>query len=103
MDDSLFIKTFKGLKHLGVREIVDFHAGFMNMREAFFHLVRPFTVNRFMRKLLRKPMFNESDHPGKFHGYTRSRGALRSLYRQAGLRVVKEVSVGSSQYVAILQ
>ena len=103
MDDFLFIKTFRRLKDSGVREIMDFHAGYIDLRSFITYLSTPLTKNNFVRKLFGKPLVGKNDCAGKFHGYARSRSELRSLYKRSGLKIIKELSIGNYKYVAILR
>jgi hypothetical protein len=64
------------------------------------NLLEPLRKITVMRKLLRRPPLD--NHIGKFHGYSRSRGELRRLYKKAGLSLVEETSAGAYHYIAIL-
>ena len=66
MDDFLFIKTFRRLKDSGVREIMDFHAGYIDLRSFITYLSTPLTKNNFVRKLFGKPLVGKNDCAGKF-------------------------------------
>jgi predicted RNA methylase len=100
MDDPEFIKLFSAIKRCGVRKIIDFHAGYMNLRSCVSYVLGPITKISAVRKLFRKPPV--SDYKGKFHGYSRSRSELRKLYKESGWRLRKETSSGIYEYVAIL-
>jgi hypothetical protein len=72
----------------------------MNLKGCISLVLRPITTIPLIRKLFGKPPL--SDYRGKFHGYSRSRGELRRLYKESGWRIHKEVSSGIYEYVAIL-
>jgi len=94
MDDSEFVDLFSGLKKLGVKEIIDFHAGYIPTGEIpklIFMKLGAYLLERFGLLGWR----------GKFHGYRRTRGELRRLYSEAGLSIVQELSVPPYKYVAI--
>ena len=77
MDDFEFIRLFEDIKKAGIKEIIDFHAGYMNKVEHFKNYLRyPY---RFLKNL-----FFETRYLGKFHGYSRSENELRKLYSRAG-------------------
>jgi ubiquinone/menaquinone biosynthesis C-methylase UbiE len=104
MDDPVFIQLLKKIKKIGVREIIDFHAGYMDLKSVLFNSF-PFSFlqkSSILRKMLRKSPIERREYKGKFHGYTRSRSELRRIYNQAGLNVVKEKAVEPYKYVAIL-
>lgn len=90
MDDSDFIRLFLGMKKIGIKRVVDFHAGYMDVVGIIKCLARPL-----IEKLMRRPR-------GKFHGYSRSRGEIRRLYEAGGWKVARELSIPDYKYVAIL-
>ena len=98
MDDPQFINLFRGLKDAGVKWIIDFHAGYMDLREVLHSAISLVTQSSALRRMFGKLPLNL----GKFHGYARSRGELRRLYREAGVSVLQEKSIGCYKYVAIL-
>jgi hypothetical protein len=100
MDDLQFVDLLKKLKEIGVKQIIDFHAGYLIWKAIITDLLEPLRKIAAVRKLLGRPPL--PDHIGKFHGYSRSRGELRRLYKEAGLSLVKETSAGDYLYVAIL-
>jgi len=103
MDDKEFIKLFGDMKKEGVKEVIDFHAGYMDSKSVIFNCLSPFTSNPLVRKIFRKPPRGTSDgYRGKFHGYSRNRGELTRLYKKSGLEIKKELSVSGYKYVAIL-
>ena len=103
MDDKNFIKVFKDLKKIGVKNIVDFNAGFISMSEALRYYFLPETIrqNRILRKILRKK--EVASYHGKFHGYGRTKSALGNLYKKSGWKV-KEDSFKDpdNKYIALL-
>lgn len=102
MDDAIFINIFKRLKEIGVKQIIDFHGGYVDLKNiinTFF--IFPFKESYILRKLFGKPPLR-NDYRGKFHGYGRTRGELRKLYCKAGLNLIKEIRVSPYKYVAIL-
>ncbi|GEM_PF-3395216 len=103
MDDRQLVNIFSGLKKSGVKEIVDFHAGYLDMAGVFRYWLEPLTKNNLLRRVFKKSLLNQGDYIGKFYGFARSRGVLRSLYKESGLEIVKETSVGDYKYVAILK
>ncbi len=84
MDDSQMVALLSGLKKAGIKEIIDFHAGFMSWR----HM---------LRNVVAKPKAD-----GKLHGFGRNRFELQRLYAKAGWRVVKTASVPAYKFVAVL-
>lgn len=102
MDDMEFIELFNNLKEIGVKRIIDFHAGYIDWKAIFLDILSPLKQSRIIRKLFQKPPFLGQDYyRGKFHGYVRSRGELRKLYQLAGLDLIRETSIGDYKYVAI--
>jgi len=92
MNDSDFIRQFSGLKEIGVKKIIDFQAGYIPWK-------------RFPTVILSEVIakINPRRYRGKFHGYGRSRGELRRLYKLAGLELIQEIPVAPYGYVAILK
>lgn len=105
MDDSDFIRQFRSLKEIGVKRIIDFHAGYIPRRRIP-AIIRSRLISYAASKLRRIEMINKirppsSSYRGKFHGYGRTRGELRRLYKQAGLDLIQETAVGCYEYVAV--
>jgi len=98
MDDPQFVNLFRGLKDAGVKRVIDFCGGYMDLKEVVCSALLPVRRSASLRKLFRKPPLNLR----KFHGYARSRGELRRLYREAGFSVLQERPIGGYKYVAIL-
>ena len=101
MNEESFIFLFKRLKEIGVKQIIDFYGGYLDLKtiiNLFFLL--PLKENTIIRKIFRKPLI-EKKYLGKFHGYARSRSELKKLYKKAGFDLIKEISVGPYKYVAI--
>lgn len=103
MEDGEFIKLLRGLKNNGMREIVDFNADYMRVNDFLYYFLEPICKSNLIRKLCGKVPIDKNEYIGKFHGYLRSRGELRYLYRKSGLRIVKETSVGPYKYVVMLK
>ena len=101
LDDAQFIKVFKDLRMMGVKEIIDFHAGYIDMKRVFYNLIDKIKSNGRIRKICGKSPIEV--FRGKFHGYGRDRSELKKLYHQAGFHVEQEVSLKSYKYVAILR
>jgi hypothetical protein len=99
MDDAQFIHLFKSLKSMPVRQIIDFHGGYMDFGDVLYQSLAPFKRNPLIRRIFRKPL--EGGYAGKFHGYLRDRKELRRLYKESGLDLVKETSTGNYKYIAI--
>ena len=108
MDDKEFIKLFGDLKKIGVKNIIDFHDGYLDSWDVLRHLSNDYLIpetirtNYYLRKILRKPTLPSGYYRGKFHGYSRSRGELRKLYKKSGLKIQKQISTGEIKYIAIL-
>jgi predicted RNA methylase len=104
MDDIEFIRLFSDLKKVGVKQIIDFHAGYMDSKDVMRnYLISVFRENPAIRKILGKPPIASGEYyRGKFHGYSRSRGELRRLYKDSGWELQKEMSISPYKYVAIL-
>jgi hypothetical protein len=94
MDDELFIKQLGDLHKIGITEAIDFHAGYLPLRK----LPRTLLSQAF-RKISFK--LNLNLMKGKFHGYCRTRGELKRLYKNAGFTRIIETSLGLYEYVAI--
>ena len=94
MNDPEFVRLFAGLKKLGIKEIIDFHAGYIPTSE-----IPKLILMKFGTYVLDK--LELLGYRGKFHGYRRTRGELRRLYREAGLSLVQELSIPPYKYVAI--
>lgn len=101
LDDAQFVSFFKDLKIIGVKEIIDFHAGYIDMKRIFYNLIDKIKSNGRIRKICGKSPIEV--FRGKFHGYGRDRSELKKLYHQAGFHVEQEVSLKSYKYVAILR
>jgi len=102
MDEPQFIKLFSDLKKSCVKQIVDFHAGYMDSKGVIRYFLQPLTRNSIVRKLFCKPPITKESFRGKFHGYSRNRSELRRLYTKSGLRILRENSTSGYKYVAIL-
>lgn len=89
MDDYDFIKLFRGLKEIGVKRIIDFQAGYIPFSEI------PKTIASKLKSYV------TTEYRGKFHGYSRTCGEVRRLYKQAGIDLIQETAVGNYKYVSI--
>ena len=125
MDNMEFIKVFGNLKKAGIKQLIDFHAGYNNLSSMFnIYYIRPFLNNYLsfkrllkslkenflIRKIFNKPLINLKNsknyfqsYRGKFHGYSRNKSELRRIYKNAGWKLKKETSVTIYEYVAILE
>lgn len=103
MDDSRFVGIFRELREIGVKQIIDFHAGYIPYRKI--PIIMLGRMKAYMMDKLRDieivNRIKPRSYKGKFHGYARSRGESRRLYKESGVNLVKEMSVGSYEYVAI--
>ena len=102
MDDEQFIRLFQGLKKIGVKQVIDFHAGFMDWKALLSNAAGPLRGFAPLRRLLGKPPLDE-EFLGKFHGYTRSRGELRRLYKLGGVASFRELEAGPYKYTAVCE
>jgi len=102
MDDTEFIKLFSDLKNIGVKQILDFHAGYMDWRAVIHNYFSPLASNSIVRKIFHKPPITVEGYRGKFHGYSRNRSELIKLYKNSGLELQGEISVAGYKYVALL-
>lgn len=101
LDDEEFVKLFSSMKDIGVKRIIDFHGGYMDMEMFVYYLMRQIMRNRLIRRILKRPPL--PDYKGKFHGFSRNRRELRRLYKESGLRIISEQSVCDFKYVATLE
>jgi hypothetical protein len=101
MDDLEFIKLFNDLREIRVKRIKDFHAGYIDWQTYILNQLTPLKNFDLIRKLFGKAPLGKDGYRGKFHGYGRSRGELRKLYKLAGLRLRQELKIGTYKYVAI--
>lgn len=101
MNDDEMTRILRQLREVGVAELIDFHAGFLGFRAALRHNRFVHAVGRIeaVRWALRRP---PRGFQGKMHGYGRTRGELRRLYRAGGFRVDRELRLGLYEYVAVL-
>lgn len=102
MDDPEFIKLFSSFKKAGVKQVIDFHAGYMSPKDVIMSYLKPLTTNSTVRNIFHKPPITANRYRGKFHGYSRNRSELRKLYKNSGLSLQREISVSPYKYVAIL-
>ena len=102
MNDEQFTKLFRALKKNDVKKIIDFHAGYMDGKGMIFNYLKYFKNNSIIRKMFNLPPNSIRGYRGKFHGYSRSRGEIRKLYKNGGFSINGEYSRGSYKYVAVL-
>lgn len=100
MDDMQLVHLFKKLKEIKIKQIIDFHGGYMSFWDVVYEYLLPLRKSSFLSRVFRKPL-NKGEYIGKFHGYSRSRDELRRLYKESGVDLVKEISMDSCKYVAI--
>jgi ubiquinone/menaquinone biosynthesis C-methylase UbiE len=105
MDDEEFIRVFANLRKIGIKNIVDFQAGYIGLWSFFRTYLIPMTIRTSptVRKILRKPALPSENYRGKFHGYERTRGELRKLYKKSGWKIQKDSFKDvSNKYIALL-
>jgi hypothetical protein len=93
MDDEKFIELFKSIGENGITTIIDFHAGYIDLKEYVAYSLK--TIKNIFSK--------GTKYQGKFHGYFRSRKEIRRLYALSGWTISRETSVVGTPYVAILK
>jgi len=71
------------------------------MKMFIYYLLNPMLKNPLIRRILRRSALPE--YRGKFHGFSRSRGELRRLYRKSGLRIIREQASCGFKYIATLE
>ena len=104
MDDQEFVKLFGDLKKNGVKQIIDFHAGYMGIKSQIMHSAPNFIrTNSTIRKWFRIPPVTNDGYRGKFHGYGRNRSEIRKLYKRSGLSIKIESSVDLYEYISVLE
>lgn len=110
LDDDEFVKLFSDLKKSGVKYVIDFHAGIIRTKEVLKHVflfcknsaagmlkkIKP--LRSLWEKI--KPKAAGMTLTGKFHGYGRTKGAVRRLYKKAGFTIIRESQDGG--YTAVL-
>jgi len=103
MDNVQFVKLFHGLARIGIKQIVDFQGGCVTYVDALKAILlrRALDIDSRIGRPLKKIGVSKEGYKGKFHGYARTRGELRALYRKAGLNIVKEIRIEPWKYVAI--
>ena len=98
MDDLQFIRLLKDIKAAGVKEIIDFHAGFMTKSAYLKNIIRP-SYSTFKKLFIKE----EETCKGKFHGFSRSRNELINLYKKSGWIPVKEINdLGAYKFTCVL-
>lgn len=91
MDGAEFIRLYDALKYIGCRTIIDFHGGYMSMKNYILYTILPFAQWPKIRRLLGREPY--AGYVGACHRYARSRSALRRLYRRSGWSVKQETHV----------
>ena len=98
MDDDNFIQLLKDIKSSGVKEIIDFHAGYIKKIDKLNYLRKDFL------KIFN--FFNSDDNTllnKKFHGFARDSDELIRLYNKAGWDSINVVrNNGIYKFTAIL-
>tara|TARA_Y100000589_G_scaffold207935_1_gene196089 strand:- start:1007 stop:1765 length:759 start_codon:yes stop_codon:yes gene_type:complete len=98
MDNDQFIKLLKNIKASGVKEIIDFHAGYMTRKEKIKHIFK--TLISIFQRPNSKPIDSLSQ---KFHGYIRDRSELIKIYKKAGWEPIEEIrNYGIYKFICIL-
>lgn len=99
MTDEQFLRVFRALRESGVREVIDFQAAFLGWMDC----LREWSPATALKKIgFVRRVFGKGP-VGRFHGYARSRGALRRLYSAAGWRLAGECAAGSYRYAGICE
>lgn len=102
MEKEDFIKFLRGLNNSGIKEVMDFYGAYIDFNYFFRNVVLlSIKESNLVRKVFGKPALKK-DFIGKFHGFARSRGNLRRIYKQGGYRIAKEFYQSSYNYAAIL-
>lgn len=92
MKDMQLIALFHELKSIGVKQIIDFHGEYMDLRV-------PINSNASMRNLFNRPT---AHCKGKFHGYSGNRGDLSGMYRKSNWKILEEISAPGYKCVGVL-
>jgi len=101
LNDEDFVKLFSSLKKQGVKYIIDFNSGFINNKIFIRECIKMFLNYMKIDNLFYiKPKLDEII---SFQGYSRTKNHYRSLYQQSGCKVLKEISISTYDYVAILE
>jgi len=98
MDDEEFQNIFSGLKETGIKNIIDFHGGFIDWKQYIRYCLAPLTNNTLLRSIFGKP---QKTFQGKFHGYARSKSELRNLYSKSGWEIDRQFLIGQNKTVAV--
>ena len=91
MDDHEYINFLKECNQVKIKRIIYFSVSTISLFGMIKHLFRN---NNLIRKLLgKKPV---DMYKGKLHGYERSKGDLKKIFKAGGYRIVKEASLPKS-------
>jgi hypothetical protein len=92
MTDDQYVSLLKQLKAAGVKHIIDFQPAYVPYHKL------PITILGELKCKVFKT------YRGRFHGYQRTVGHIRRLYRKAGLTIVNEPYLPTyNNYVAVLR
>ncbi len=92
INDMQLIALFHELKSIGVKQIIDLHGEYMDLRV-------PINSNASVRNLFNKPT---THFKGKFHSYPGSRGGMAGMYRKNNWQILEEISAPGYKCVGIL-
>jgi hypothetical protein len=91
MDDQEYVRILKQLKDNRIRTVIDLTSACIPIWSL------PRTIaGEYKSRILH-------EYRGKCHGFTRTRGEFRHMYRRSGWRVVRETAIAPYNYVAILE
>jgi hypothetical protein len=93
MDDDNFVSLFRNIRNAGIKQIIDFHGGYMSRKAMII------TILSRLKSLLTGK--HQEEYKGKFHGFGRSRSELRRIYKKAGVRLSEEIKITPYEYIAI--
>jgi hypothetical protein len=92
MTDEQYVCMLRQLKINGVKHIIDFQPAFVP------YLKLPITILGELKNRVFK------SYRGRFHGYERTRGHLRQIYKRAGLTIEEEPYIPTyNNYIAVLR
>ena len=84
LDDKELVNLFRDIKKSGVKEIIDFHYGYMNSKSFYSNFLR-----KYISRILRYSKNKKIDYIGKFHGFSINKDHLLKLYKEAGWTPIK--------------
>ena len=100
MSEDTMTRQLRSLKMCRIKHIVIFEAGFLTNKECYKLILSSLKRSPILRKLFGKLPLKPQER--NHQGYAYSRGALRRIYRNAGLKVIKETRMAGYKYVSIL-